>query len=159
MSSKSQLFFSAIAEKIAHLAIKKTMTSFIFTLSIKLMSPVNKVWNETCFAYLKKALSVHCYLHTSITYSLWIFLYLCELPLIFCSRVMFVYILVCLNSYYYICFVLLSVNTNLHFHIPLHRPCLLIEQLAVKRHKSHLSQSTRDTRYYKQSKISFISWS
>jgi hypothetical protein len=43
MLSKSQLFFSAIAEKIAHLAIKKTMTSFIFTLSIKLMSPVIKV--------------------------------------------------------------------------------------------------------------------
>jgi hypothetical protein len=124
------------------------MTSFIFTLSIKLMSPVIKVWNETCFAYLKKKSSLGALLPTY---------YLYKLPLIFCSRIMFVYILVCLNSYYYICFVLLSVNTNLHFHIPLHRPCLLIEQLAVKRLKSLLSQSTPDTLYYKQSKISFIS--
>lgn len=148
MLSKSQLFFSAIAEKNCSLGNKKTMTSFIFTLSIKLMSPVIKVWNETCFAYLKKKSSLGALLPTY---------YLCKLPLIFCSRIMFVYILVCLNSYYYICFVLLSVNTNLHFHIPLHRPCLLIEQLAVKRLKSLLSQSTPDTLYYKQSKISFIS--
>jgi hypothetical protein len=91
------------------------MTSFIFTLSIKLMSPVIKVWNETCFAYLKKKSSLGALLPTY---------YLYKLPLIFCSRIMFVYILVCLNSYYYLCFVLLSVNTNLHFPIPLHRPCL-----------------------------------